>query len=464
MHPIDSAPTQLRTMLVIVAVFPLFLALLAVVGVVRYQFEHLAKAQSSLSQPILLQARKDEIQHFVQIGKRAVAEIEKGALSEQLAQHQALEMLRRMDFGNDNYFFVYDLKGTNLMHPRLSSFEGRNHLQLVDQNGNFIIQTLIQTASSGGGFVNYMWHRPSTGKEEHKLGYVELIPEWGWMIGTGLYLDHLKETQELITNSAASAMEKTRNQVLLIASMALFGVTAGGLLLNWREQRRANARLRFMAQQVVQSQENERRRVSRELHDGIHQTLAALKFSLESTLLLMKSGNPKMEETLKSSIGMVSSSMQDVRRISHDLRPVVLDDMDLKSALQQFLREYSDRLGLSVHLEISVLPWIPEEVTTTVFRVVQEALSNIEKHANAKNIDVQIRHDIDSNQLVLMIVDDGCGFDVNYQFQHLSSGLGLTNMRERIEMLNGYWSLKSSAGCTQLKALIPLRLNPERVP
>jgi two-component system, NarL family, sensor kinase len=454
----DSVSMNLRTMLVLVAVVPLSLAVLAVVGVVKYQFDQLAQNQSVLTRPILLQARKDEIQHFVQVGRRAVGQLGAGPLPKAEAQRQALEMLRRMDFGEDSYFFVYDLEGKNLMHPRLPNFEGRNHWELRDKAGNPIIQQLTQQALAGGGFVDYMWQRPSTGADERKLGYVELIPEWGWMIGSGLYLDHLKETQELIAVSTAKALAQTRDQVLLIASAALLAVTAGGLLLNWREQRRADKRLRFMAQQVVHSQEEERTRVSRELHDGISQMLAALKFSLESTLLLLQQGQPKTVEMLQSSIQMLTTSMHDVRRISHNLRPALLDDMDLGRAVEQIAREFSERTQIMVHLQISPLPLIAEGLATAVFRVVQEALSNIEKHAQAKHVNLQLSHE--TKRLGLMISDDGRGFDVSDQFQQARSGLGLTNMRERIEMLGGEYELTSLPGSTTLRARIPMSLAP----
>jgi two-component system, NarL family, sensor kinase len=447
---------NLRTMLVLVALLPLSLSLLAVVGVVRYQFNQLAQTQNALTQPVLLQARKDEIRHFVQLGRQAVWQIGVSTKPRAEAQRQALEMLRRMDLGNDNYFFVYDISGKNLMHPRLPNFEGRVHWDLRDKNGYPVIQQLILQAKAGGGFIDYMWHRPSTGADEQKLGYVEWIPEWEWVIGTGLYLDHLKETQTLIAESTSLALVKTRNQFILIASAALLIVAAGGLLLNWNEQRRADERLRAMAQKVVRSQEDERTRVSRELHDGISQMLSALKFALESALVLMQQGHPKAIDMLNSCIKTSISIMSDVRRISHDLRPALLDDMDLTRAVEQIIREFSERTNILTHFQASKLPSIPEGVATAVFRVVQEALTNIEKHAQAKHVTVQLNSE--DQHLTLTVADDGTGFDVNDEFYQVRSGLGLTNMRERIEMLGGEYAMTSSPGSTTLRTRIPMTL------
>lgn len=447
-----NARFNFRTMLVLVAGVPLIFALISVVWVVRHQFDELAQAQSELVQPIFLQARKDEIRNFVQLGRRAVAQMD--THNAEVSKHEALALLRRMDLGEDSYFFVYDLQGNSLMHPRLSELEGFNHWEMRDSSGSLIIQKLIIQAKAGGGFVDYMWNRPSTGREEHKLGYVEIIPEFGWMVGTGLYLDHLKETQAVMLSSTRAAMETTRNQILWIASAALLLVTGGGLLLNLREQRSANAKLRVMAQRVVTSQEDERTRVSRELHDGISQTLAAVKFSVETSMLRLTPSHPELASQLKNSSVMMKQVMQDVRRISHNLRPSVLDDLDLCSAISQLAREFGERTNTLIELSLGKLPQLPESIATAIFRVTQEALSNIDKHAKAHRIKIELQHS--HNSLTLFIQDDGCGFDLQGTLRHLRSGLGLTNMQERIEMLGGRYSLESTSNGTSLSAEIPL--------
>nr|WP_315234444.1 cache domain-containing protein [uncultured Albidiferax sp.] len=445
---------HLRAMVLLLAAVPLVLAIAAVVWVVRQQSDQLAQAQIAAMQPILLQARKDELQHFVQSGRRAVAHLyEQRAGNQVQAQQQALELLRRMDFGNDNYFFVYDLQGNSLMHPRLPDFEGHSQWTLRDSAGAPIIQQLVRQAQAGGGFVDYMWNRPSTGRDEHKLGYVELVPEWGWVMGTGLYLDHLQETQALITRSTAAAVRKTRQQILWIASAALLLVAAGGLALNWYEQRAADAKLRAMAQKVVHSQEDERSRVARELHDGISQQLVSVKFVAESALLQLERGNADAAGTLRQGIGLLQGLVRDVRRISHDLRPTLLDDVGLASALAQTAREFGERSGIQVEAQVAEVPPIPEAAATAMFRVAQEALGNIEKHAGAQHVQLQLSYG--AAGLGLQLRDDGAGFDVQATLRQARSGLGLTNMRERIEMLGGTFSLASAPGATVLTAQLP---------
>ena len=444
---------RLRAMVLLLAAVPLLAALGAVVWVVRQQSDALAQAQIAAMQPILLQARKDELQHFVQAGRRAVTHLYENAPHDPQARQQALELLRRMDFGNDDYFFVYDLQGNSLMHPRLPNFEGRSQWELRDSLGAPIIQQLVHQAQAGGGFVDYMWNRPSTGRNEHKLGYVELVPEWGWMMGTGLYLDHLQQAQTLITHSTALAVQKTRNEILFIASAALLLVAAGGLALNLYEQRAADAKLRAMAQKVVHTQEDERSRVARELHDGISQQLVSVKFVTESALLQLERGSTDAAATLRQGVSLLQDVVRDVRRISHDLRPTVLDDMGLASALAQTAREFGERTGIQVETRIASLPAMPEAVATALFRVAQEALSNVEKHAGARHISLQLQHT--EAGLRLQLGDDGCGFNVPGSQRLLRSGLGLTHMRERIEMLGGQFSISSSPGATLLSAQLP---------
>ncbi|MFC5523056.1 cache domain-containing protein [Polaromonas jejuensis] len=444
---------HLRAMVLLLAAVPLLLAIAAVVWVVRQQSDRLAQAQIAAMQPILLQARKDELQHFVQIGRRAVARLYEQTGHDPQARQQALELLRRMDFGNDNYFFVYDLQGNSLMHPRLPDLEGHSQWELRDSAGAPIIQQLVRQAQAGGGFVDYMWNRPSTGRDERKLGYVELVPEWGWVMGTGLYLDHLQETQALITRSTAQAVQQTRQQILLIASAALLLVAGGGLALNLYEQRAADTKLRAMAQKVVHSQEDERSRVARELHDGISQQLLSVKFVAESALLQLERGNADAAPTLRQGVAMLQGLVRDVRRISHDLRPTLLDDVGLASALAQIAREFGERSGIQVETQVASLPPIPEAVATAVFRVAQEALGNIEKHAGAQHVQLQLSYG--DSGLALQLRDDGAGLDVPATLRQARSGLGLTNMRERIEMLGGSFSLASAPGATLLRAHMP---------
>jgi two-component system, NarL family, sensor kinase len=444
---------RLRLKVLLVATVPLVLAIVGVVAVVMMQSENLERSQIAAVQPILLQARKDELQHFVQAGHRSIAHLFETGSRDPALQREALEALRRMDFGPDNYFYVYDLNGMSLMHPRLPEFEGTSRWTQRDGAGSLIVQRLIVQARSGGGFFDFQWLRPSTGRIEAKIGYVELVPQWGWVIGSGLYLDELQLTQAMIRKSTEDGVSATRNQILLIALVALVAVGTGGFALNLYEQRAADTKLRAMAQQVVLSREAERKHVARELHDGVVQSLAAVKFVFESALVQFEHHSSDTAGTLRNGLNQMRGVMRDVRKMSHTLRPMLLDEVGISSAISQIAREFTDRTGVQVHTQIDEVPQMPDAVATACFRVAQEALGNVERHAGAEHVSLRLQHVEDGLQL--HIRDDGRGFDVHGKVKQIREGLGLTSMRERIEMLGGHFDLRSTPGETSLTATLP---------
>lgn len=447
---------RVRLFLIANSVIPLLLALAGFVWTLNRQATELAAAQIEAVNRIVHQAREDEIQHFVQAGRRVLSHFCAKSSTDAHAMKEGKELLRRMDFGaksDDNYFFIYTLTGTNVMHPRLPALEGKNLWDLKDEEGTFLIQQLIAKASAGGGFVKYLWPRPSTNQVERKLGYAEIVPECNWMVGTGLYLDHIRETEDIIRNKTRFQVESTAEKIMLIALAALLLVAAGGLAVNLNGQRTANGKLRAMAQKVVQSQELERNRVARELHDGVSQSLASVKYIFESADVRIERG--KLESAaklIKDGIAQLISAMVDVRRISHDLYPTILDDQGLGVALKQLAREFSSRTGTDVSVQVATLPEIQREAAKSLYRFAQQALGNIENHASARHVTLQVRF---TKGIFLAIADDGVGFDVATVLQQPRNGLGITNMRERIEMLGGSFLITSKPGLTEVNAYLP---------
>ncbi len=442
-----------RLTVLLLAALPLIFAIVSVAFIVQFQFDNLSRVQLTSVEPILLQARKDEIRDFVQTGRKAVVDLIKRNGNTPRTQHEAREMLRSMDFGADNYFFVYDTRGNGVMHPRLPAMETHNYWDLKDPDGVMIIQRLIKEGEAGGGFVEFLWHRPSTGLNEKKIGYAVIIPEWNWMVGSGLYLDAQQETESRLRESIINANRATRQQILLVSLAAILMVFVGVFTLNLYEQRKANSKVRFLAQEVVRSQELERTRVARELHDGVSQSLASVKFTMESADIYLDRGKTEpASASLKSSIAQLIAAMIDVRRISHDLYPTILDDGGLGVAIEQLGREFSARTHVPVLAEVAPVPLLKREVAWALYRFVQQALANIESHAHAGTVRVTLNF---SHGIHLHVGDDGIGFSV-LDCMHRRSGLGLTSMRERIEMLGGEFEIQSRPGMTILKAYLPL--------
>ena len=442
-----------RVRVLILAAAPLLFAIVSVAWIVQTQFHHLAEVQLSSVEPILLQARKDEIQHFVQAGRRAVADLIKRHGNTPQTQREARELLRSMDFGKDNYFFVYDITGRGVMHPRIAAMEGADYWELKDVNGVMIIQRLIAEGMKGGGFVDFVWHRPSTGKSEAKLGYAEIVGEWGWMVGSGLYLDAQLETEIRLRESIVSANHATRAQILLVSCAAILMVFVGVLTLNLVEQRKADSKVRLLAQKVVQSQELERRRVARELHDGVSQSLASVKFMFESADIQLDHGRTEAASgTMKAGIRQIIETLKEVRGISHGLFPTILDDEGLGAAISQLGREFSKRTSVPVEISVNAIPGIQKEAAVALYRFAAQALGNIEKHAQATTVKVSLRFLLGIH---LRITDDGIGFAIHDLALKPRKGLGLTSMREGIEMLGGNFAVQSQKGMTVLNAYLP---------
>jgi two-component system NarL family sensor kinase len=207
---------------------------------------------------------------------------------------------------------------------------------------------------------------------------------------------------------------------------------------------------------VVQSQEDERAHLSRDLHDGTSQTLASIGLMLESAIdQLEREPGSGLPAVLNTALSRLHGASAEVRRISHRLRPTLLDTLGLPAALRHLGEEFCQHSGVLFSMTHDGEPIdLPEDVKTVFFRVAQEALTNIEKHAAAARIDMHLS--FGSRELQLAIRDDGRGFETESVRQHPRRGIGLRNMRERLDSIGGRWSVTSKAGCTEVCAQLPL--------
>ncbi|MDT9001662.1 histidine kinase [Paucibacter sp. APW11] len=199
--------------------------------------------------------------------------------------------------------------------------------------------------------------------------------------------------------------------------------------------------------------ERERARIARELHDGIAQWLVSLQFVVESAVVQVETGSNEALQTLEAAQNQLRNVLREVRRISHDLLPSALDSSGLAAALDQLAREFQRRSQLQLDLRIDDLPRLSREVSTAVYRVGQEALGNIERHARASRVSIVLRHG--RQGLTLRVSDDGCGFDAARALRGGQVGLGLASMRERIESLAGRFHVDSVRGRTTVIAILP---------
>lgn len=203
---------------------------------------------------------------------------------------------------------------------------------------------------------------------------------------------------------------------------------------------------------AVEAQELERKRLARELHDETGQALTSILLELKSLEQALDSDDGR--ERAASLRDLVVSTLQDVRRLAVELRPSALDDFGLAPALERLVDIYRQQASIPVHLEIQLGEGrLPSEVETTLYRLVQEALTNVAKHADATGVSVLVTRRPAS--VALVVEDDGGGFDPGGT---RDGGLGISGMRERVALLGGRLRVESAPGKgTTLAAEVPLR-------
>lgn len=448
---------KLRQKILVLAITPLILAVIAIALAVRYQAVMLADQQRSSVEAAYLASKEAELAHYVALGTRSIAHLYESGRQDEATRNEAKVILAKLDYGDDGYFFVYDLQGKNLMHPRQPDLVGRNLWDLKDAHGNPTIQRLINQAKEGGGFVRYLWEKPSSGKIAPKLGYVVMLDRWGWMLGTGIYLDDVDATLAKIDTQISSNIQYTMLWIAAIAITIALIIALSGLALNISENRVADAKLKVLAQSVVRSQEEERARLSRDLHDGISQWLVSIKLQVESGIAKLATQGATPEAARKSldrAAGQLNDVLGEVRRISHALRPALLDDLGLAAALDHLTQEFSEHTGIDITFASEgETDGLTDVGNTVLFRIAQETLTNIERHANATKVAVRLISD--NTGIILAITDDGIGFDVAHVAQHPKRGIGLRNMHERVEAVGGQLQLRSSPEGTQVIATLP---------
>lgn len=201
-----------------------------------------------------------------------------------------------------------------------------------------------------------------------------------------------------------------------------------------------------MGLHIIRAQEEERRRVAREIHDGPAQVMANIAMRAEFILKLIDVEPEKVREELCGLQNLVKQSLQDVRKIIFDLRPMVLDDLGLIPALQRYSADYHSQYGISVEFSVTGQSnRFSNAIEVALFRLVQEALTNVRKHARATEVFVKM--DISADRVVLTIKDNGRGFNVKQTMaDRKRGGYGLLGMKERVQLLKGDLKIDSVLG------------------
>ena len=219
------------------------------------------------------------------------------------------------------------------------------------------------------------------------------------------------------------------------------------------ELSRANGALKALSLRMVDVQEAERRFLARELHDEIGQTVTCLKLVLETSL---RPESPAQQQSFDEALGLINDLIERVRQLSINLRPQMLDDLGLMTALDWHLKRYQKQTGIAVQFRHTPMPERLEPgLETAIFRIVQEALTNVARHARVKVVTVRVW--ANAGRAGVQIEEAGAGFDVATVLARRASS-GVAGMKERAELLGGEFTLESSPGHgTCLTVELPMR-------
>ena len=225
-----------------------------------------------------------------------------------------------------------------------------------------------------------------------------------------------------------------------------------------RELAQAERKLRDLSANLLQTQDEERRRIARELHDGIGQDMAAMKMNLARISRERANLSAPAERALDENCQLIEEASQQIRTMSHLLHPPLLDEVGIESALRWYVEGFAERSGIQVDLQLdSSLPRLPQEVETTIFRIVQESLTNIHRYWGSKSASLRIDHDSQNTQVEIR--DEGKGISQFDSAKNMPArvGVGIQGMQERVRQLQGKFEIKSGQTGTAVIVTLPNR-------
>ncbi|MGH2829074.1 MAG: GAF domain-containing sensor histidine kinase [Vicinamibacterales bacterium] len=222
--------------------------------------------------------------------------------------------------------------------------------------------------------------------------------------------------------------------------------------------KRKEEALAGLVRETIQVQEEERRRVATEIHDGVTQQLVSIWFRVHACQKLLERGaHPQALQEIEQTKNAIDETLAEARNAIYNLRPATLDDLGLVAALHEFATRYTGETGVKVSIVAPEILRLSPHIETALFRITQEALANVRKHARATTATVTL--DPEREAVTLAVADDGCGFDVDaFNRSRSTTSFGLVGMRERVELVGGRMTLRSSPGKgTTLSVTVPSR-------
>ncbi|MFQ5789458.1 MAG: HAMP domain-containing protein [Acidobacteriota bacterium] len=472
MYEASSLAKELKHFLWKALSVPIYFKILGIGAVVAALFGGaiILHAKSSMSR-VLYQMLEE---HTLSAARSLVADLERPMVTGDLFSvkrnlQRTLGMIPQM-----RYIIVRDEEGRVVAHtfekgvpPDLGhvfSASPWGTTEVLATPGELVFDTVAPILKGHGGSVQLgMSDRLITeelaGLTRSVIGSLALCVAVGSVLALGLThlltqpLHHLVQVTDRIRRGDFEAKARVFSADEIGRLAASFNQMAESLE-SYRQEVVDKEKARFsLIEKIIQTQEEERKRVSRELHDELGQSLLAL-------LLMIQSGNegqemaPNLIDEAEKKIGQL---IDEVRRLAHGMRPPILDDYGLDFALARLVEEVSNYYGLAIDYQYicqSGLGRLPNRVEVSLYRIAQEAIANIVRHAHAEQASVVVLQR--RKDAVLLVEDDGCGFDPKLIHSKDGNHLGLTGMQERAALLGGSCAVESVPGNgTAVKVKIP---------
>jgi signal transduction histidine kinase len=276
--------------------------------------------------------------------------------------------------------------------------------------------------------------------------------------------DMLTEERRLLAlRNAASASTYLHARMALAAVYAVVVIVLfvylRGLVLELRNRERAEESVRHLSGRLLQLQDAERRKIARELHDSFGQTFAALKMNLDQVASANRSGSCRADELLADCDELLEKCMIEARTLSHLLHPPLLDELGFVSAAKSYIEGYSARCQVQVNVDLPQdLGRMPDEIELTLFRALQECLTNIHRHSGSPTVDIRLERRADGVNLTVRDYGKGIPADRLKGFANSTGavGVGLAGMRERVRQLKGNLSIRAMHPGTLVTVVLPL--------
>lgn len=231
-----------------------------------------------------------------------------------------------------------------------------------------------------------------------------------------------------------------------------------GITQDFSSETHVEKELHRLSQQLLRARDEERRNVARELHESTGQTLAALKMSLGRLREALPEDDSSLQDLLKAAVDLADDAVREVRTLSYLMHPPMLDEAGLGSALRWYAKGFAERSGIAIIVDIAPdLGRHGRELETTVFRIVQEALTNVHRYSGSKTATIRLQ--VENDSLRAEVCDEGSGLPVltSAADHGAALGVGIAGMRERVNLLNGVFDIESSPGKgTTVRVVLPL--------